>query len=275
MIKTLRWFILCLLFPSVSYAQLIHEVIGADAHMQGRISSVINGAFAVVNNPSQMSWNKNWQMGLYNEQRYFIKQLRLSNISVVVPTKIIDVGASISYYGFEDFNQQRYTVSASKKINQNLSIGVQLNSIHTNINHYGNVQTFVIGGGLTYKPTDRILLGFTIYNPNQKKISSNISDDLPTYARFGMEAKISNKVYTLLEVEQILNETLTPRAAIRYEPHKRVRLAIGFSGHPTVFNYGAGLKISQFIIDMSASTNPRLGSSYQLSLRFPNLSDKN
>ncbi|MES2689634.1 MAG: hypothetical protein V4658_04480 [Bacteroidota bacterium] len=249
--------------------QSIHGVIGADAQMQAGISATLNNCFSVINNPSQMSWLKSWQAGVYSEQRFSKRELSLSNVSVVLPAKIIDLGFGINHYGFSDFNQQRFTLSMSKKLAQTLSLGVQVNYVLTTINEYGTSGAFVFGAGVSYQPTDKMMLGFSVYNPNQQELSSKISDKLPSYARFGIQYKVNTKVYVLAEAGQQTEQNTGLRGAIRYEPHKRVSFAVGVSTQPIIFNFGTSLKVADINIDMAAGVHPVLGVIPQLSIRFP------
>lgn len=252
--------------------QTIHGIIGADAQMQGGVSSTLNNCFSVINNPSQISWLKSWQAGIYHEQRFAKRELALSNASVVLPNKIIDLGLGMNYYGFNDFNQQRFAVSASKKLAHTFSLGVQLNYVLTNITDYGATGALVLGAGVSYQPTSRLMLGFLVYNPNQQKFSDNVTDKIPSYAKFGVQYKVNEKVYVLAEADQQTEKNTALRGGIRYEPHKRISFAIGASVQPVIFSFGSSVKVANITIDMAAGVHPVLGITPQLSMRFPSAS---
>lgn len=250
-------------------AQTVHGVIGADAQMQAAISTTIGNSFAAFNNPSQMSRLSSWQTGLYSEQRFLARELSLSSLSVVIPNRIADAGAGISYYGFGEFNQQRFVFSVSKKLAQTLSLGVQFNYVMTNISGYGSAGTFVPGAGVTYLPTDRLVLGFTIYNPGQRTLSDRLDDKLPSYARLGIQYKVNANVFVLTEAEQQTEQHIRLKGAVRYELHKRAALAVGASSGPVQFSFGTSLKASKVMFDMAANIHQVLGVTPQVSIRFP------
>lgn len=255
-------------------AQNIHGITGADAQMQGGISTTLNNCFSAINNPSQMSWLKSWQSGLYHEQRFAKRELSLSGIGVVVPTRIIDLGLGMNHYGFSDFNQQRFTFSTSKKLAQTLSLGIQINYVFTTIDHYGSTGALLFGAGASYQPTGKIMLAFVAYNPNQQSYSANVSDKIPSYARLGIQYKVNDRVYVLAEADQQTEQNTTFRGGVKYEPHQRITFAIGVSSQPIVFNFGSSFKLADLVIDLGAGVHPVLGVTPQISLRFPAVNNR-
>lgn len=254
---------------SLIHAQGIHGVIGADAWMQGGSSATLSNAYAVLNNPAQISYLKKWQVGLYSEQRFNRKELTLANFSLAVPNKVIDVGLAVNYFGFQDFNQQRIAFSASKKLAETFSLGVQLNYVATNIKEYGNARALVLGAGVSYQPIKKVQLGLTVFNPSQQQLSNNVSDIIPAFARLGVKYQVNDKVYITGEADQQLEKKTVFRGGLRYEAHKRVALAIGASNQPTLFTFGTSILVGNLSIDAAATVHQTFGFTPQLGLRLP------
>ncbi|TAE85709.1 MAG: hypothetical protein EAY81_06235 [Bacteroidetes bacterium] len=250
-------------------AQGIHGVIGAEAWMQGGVSSTLSNVYAVVNNPSQISYLKKWQAGVYSEQRFNRKELTLANFSIAFPNKVIDVGLAVNYFGFQDFNQQRVALSAAKKLAETFSLGVQLNYVATNIKEYGTAGALVLGAGVTYQPVKKIEVALTIFNPSQQQLSNQVSDIIPAFARLGVKYIVSNKVYTTFEVDQQLEQKTVFRGGIRYDLHKRVAVAIGVANQPTLFTFGTSMLAGNLSIEAAATIHQTFGFTPQLGLRLP------
>lgn len=250
-------------------AQQIHGVVGADVAMLGGACATASGVFSVVNNPAQVTTLNRWQVGIYSSQRFGQKELTLSNISFVMPTKALNIGFAISHYGFSSFNQQRFVLSIGKKLSETVALGVQLNYAQTTIVDYGNAGAFVLGIGVTYKPISKLQLGFMVYNPTQQKMSNLVSDKIPSYARLGINYQVNNKVQVLAETEQPIAQKTLLRAGLRYLINPRFSMGIGLSTQPVCFTFGATVKANKLAIDLAAGVHQILGVLPQVSLRLP------
>lgn len=269
MIKFIRCFIVTCITLNVVNAQDIHGVMGADAAMQGGVTTTQKSVFSVVNNPAQMVNTAKWQMGVYSQQRFGVKELNLNNVSVLLPTKYLHVGMGITYFGFNSYNQQRYTLSVAKQLADKFSLGVQLNYAQTTIIDYGNAGAFLIGAGVQYAPSTKLKVGLMLYNPTQQEMSGKVSDKLPAFARFGLNYEVNAKVNTMAEVEQTLTQTTRFRAGITYWVQERIKLGLGISNQPVLFSFGAGVKFNRLVIDMAAGIHQVLGVVPQVGIRLP------
>lgn len=250
-------------------AQQIHGVVGADVAMLGGASVTASGVFSVLNNPAQVSSVTQWQGGIYSTQRFGQKELTLSNVSFILPTKAVNFGFGINHYGFSTFNQQRFVVSVGKKLSETVALGVQLNYAQTTIVDYGNAGAIVLGMGITYKPITKLQLGFMVYNPTQQKMSNLVSDKIPSYARLGVNYQVNEKVHVLAETEQQLTQKTILRAGIRYQLNPKFILGMGVSTQPVCFTFGATVKANKLAIDLAAGVHQVLGVLPQVSLRLP------
>lgn len=250
-------------------AQVSGGVIGADAGMLAGISTNQQSAYSAVNNPALMPLLTKWQCGIYSEQRFGLKELSLSNISVVVPTKSVHFGAAINYFGFSNYNQQRFVLNAAKKLSESFSLGVQLNYQLTNIVDYGNAGAWVAGAGFMYKPTQQITVSGFVFNPTQQKLSLAVSDKIPSVFRLGVAYQVNSKVDVLAEGEQQLEQKINVRAGVKYQLHPRVGFGVGFNSNPVAVHFGTSLKFNQLMIDAAAGVHQVLGVIPQIGIRFP------
>lgn len=250
-------------------AQQIHGIVGADVAMLGGASVTASSVFSVLNNPAQVASANQWQAGIYSSQRFGQKELTLSNVSFVLPTKAVNFGFGINHYGFSTFNQQRFVVSVSKKLSETVALGIQLNYAQTTIVDYGNAGAFVLGMGITYKPINKLQLGFMVYNPTQQKMSNLVSDKIPSYARLGLNYQVNDKVHVLAETEQQLTQKTILRTGVRYQLNPKFILGVGVSTQPVCFTFGATVKANKLAIDLAAGVHQVLGVLPQVSLRLP------
>ena len=252
-----------------AYSQGINGVFGAESGMLGGCNTLLSNAFSVVNNPAVVSDLKKWQAGVFGEKRFGQKELGTSNFSIAVPNKWVDFGAAVSLYGFDKFNQQRFVLSAAKKLAPTLALGVQLNYLNTSIGEYGNSGAWVLGAGIVYQPISKIKVAFMLFNPNQQQLSNKVSDNVPTYARFGLSYKVNEKVDVLVESEQGLEQKTIFRSGIKYHLNKRIAFGIGASSQPVLITFGATIQANKLAIDLAAQVHQVLGIIPQFSLRLP------
>lgn len=255
--------------PFKAAAQGITGPTGAQAWMMGGASATATDVWSAANNPAAMCWLEKSQLGLYTEQRFMEKNLNLAHISGVWRNKWLHAGGQIHYFGYEAFNQQRLGLSLGKKLAENLSLGVQLNYLATNIREYGNAGAWVLGIGVLFKPIPQLTTAINLYNINQARYSRTITESVPAIARLGLSYEFSKKVTTTIETEQMLNQKTVFRGGLRYQLHESIALAIGAANNPVYYTFGVGLKMKQLKLDMASGIHEVLGFTPHLSLVFP------
>lgn len=261
--------IVCIAAAPFLYAQGITGPAGAKAWMLGGSSAAHAEVWSATNNAAAITRVKQFEVGLYNEQRFNEPDLRLTNLSVVVPAKFVHLAAAVHYYGCAAFNQQRLSVSASKALSPLLSLGVQLNYVSTFIADYGYAGNPVLAGGLYLKPFNKLNLGFMVFNPAQNTYGKHTTEKIPSYARLGCAYDLSDKVTLHAETDQRLNQRLMLRGGVYYKIHEQFHLAIGVATHPTYYTFGTVLLVKKIRLDLATSIHEVLGFTPHLGISFP------
>ncbi|MCU0421956.1 MAG: hypothetical protein MUC81_04015 [Bacteroidia bacterium] len=259
--------ILCLFNPV--HAQQIYGTSGAESAMLGGVSVVLSNAYAVVNNPAQLTSLKNWQAGLYNENRFNQKELQYSNFSINVPIKYFSAGFGINYYGFDQFNQQRYMLALASKISQQFSAGIQLNYAVTQMGEYGAAGTWLIGLGLKLQITTKLQSSFFVFNPNQANQKRLNSINIPTYARLGFKHQVNKKVNANVEFEQAIEQPFILRFGIGYDLSQSFGLGTGFAVNPVIYSFGFYYKSLRTQVHLASQIHQILGFTPMASLLVP------
>jgi len=252
-----------------AYTQGITGPAGAKAWMLGGSSAADANVWSTGNNAAAITQVKNTQAGIYTEQRFNEANLRLTNLSVVVPTRYISIGGAVNYYGYSAFNQQRLVLSAAKALNPIFSIGIQLNYVSTFIEDYGQTGNTAIGGGLYVKPLGKLSLGFSLFNPTQNRYGKYTDEKIPSYARLGCAYEVSDKIVLHTEADQRLNQKLTWRGGIYYKIHESFHLAMGAATHPTYYTFGTSLHLKKIKLDMASSFHEVLGFTPHIAISLP------
>ncbi|MES2559869.1 MAG: hypothetical protein V4590_09030 [Bacteroidota bacterium] len=255
------------LIPFVAFAifffncrgQHIAAPVGAKAWMLGGSSVTITDVWSATNNPAASIPIRKTQYGLYSEQRFSEKNLRLANLSVIVPTKYGQLGGTLNYYGYSLFNQQKIGISLSKALSTTFALGVQLNYVSTFIEQYGTAGNMVVAAGISAMPVQRLRIGFVVFNPTQYTYGAYTSEKIPAYAKLGCAYDVSDKVMLQLEADQTLNQQLSWRGGVYYKIHEVVHLALGAATQPVYYTFGTVLYMKTIKLDMAASFHEVLG----------------
>lgn len=242
---------------------------GGTAWMMGGASAAAEDVWSANNNPGAAGFAKYSQLGLYSEQRFMESNLKLANVSGIWKTKWLSIGSSVNYYGYNVFNQQKLGLSVGRQLSSQISLGIQLNYLATNIQDYGNAGSFVLGASLLFKPVDKLKAGLVLFNLTQSKYAGTLNERIPTIARMGLWYDVSKKVVVQMEADQTLNQKLVLRGGMSYQFHEVISLAIGAANNPVYYTIGTSLKLKKIKVDLASSFHEVLGYTPHLSLVLP------
>lgn len=250
-------------------AQNITGPVGARSWMLGGSSVAHTDVWSANNNPAASTIIRKTQYGLYSEQRFAEKNLRLANLSVVIPSKYVHVGTTLNYYGYSVFNQQKIGLSLSKALSTSFSLGVQLNYVSTFIEQYGRADNMVLAAGISATPIKQLRIGFMVFNPTQNTFGKYTDEKIPAYAKLGCGYEVSDRVILNLEADQALNRQLSWRGGVYYKIHDAVHLALGAATQPTYYTFGTVLLMKSMKLDMAASFHEVLGFTPHVGFSLP------
>lgn len=250
-------------------AQQITCAVGAKAWMLGGSSVAHADAWSANNNPAAITILRKNQYGLYSEQRFVEKNLRLANLCVVIPSRYVHVGATLNYYGYSVFNQQKIGLSLSKALSPSFSLGVQLNYVSTFIEQYGRAGNIVLAGGISATPLRQLRIGFMLFNPTQNTYGKYTDEKIAAYAKLGCAFDVSERVLLNLEADQGLNKQLSWRGGVHYKIHEVVHLALGAATQPTYYTFGTVLLMKNMKLEMAASFHEVLGLTPHVGFSLP------
>jgi hypothetical protein len=260
--------IICFAFSNIAFAQPIFEPIGAKAWGLGGSATAENNVFSNANNTATSTELKSFQLGIYNQNRFGLKQLNSINTSVIIPNKWMHIGASICHFGYEKFNQQNMSIGIAKKLNANFSLGITLNYVAINIAEQENTGAFLGSFSAFYKANKKLQFGLLIFNPTQNKYNINSYGNLPTLGRFGFKYLLNKNVYLIADANKTLEHDLVIRGGINYAFHPNFELSLGYANNPNLITFGFSTKLKQFDIQFASSYHQTLGLTPHLGLVF-------
>ena len=266
-VKTVLFSLLLLLSPLIKAAGDNYPV-GAKASGMGNAAVMFSDVWSLYHNQAGLAFLNQTTLGFHFENRFIIEDLSLAATGFVLPTKTGVFGLSLSYWGFQLYNETKAGLAYSRNFGEKFSAGIQLDYMNVHISEFENKGAVVIEGGLQAQPVDKLWVGAHIYNPTQTKISEYHQEKLPTIMRLGTSYMFGSKV--LLSVETEISSHANPvyKSGLEYQFIDNLFLRLGISTNPTLNTFGLGYVFKNIMADFAFSNHPELGIIPHFSLNY-------
>ncbi|MFK8006887.1 MAG: hypothetical protein AB8H03_10970 [Saprospiraceae bacterium] len=216
------------------------------------------GINSIFNNQAGLAELENMGLLFSAEQRFVLNDLNNLGVGFAIPTNSGTFGLSVTYFGFEDFNQSKIGLTYARKLMEKLSVGIQFDMLSTQIQEYGNKNLFTFEIGIQSELIENLLLGFHLFNPVKLEI---IEDEfLPTIIRAGASYSASKKLMLHTELEKDFDFPFVFKAGIEYELTNDFWLRIGVHTNPTALSFGLGYRMKNGLrFDLASNYHQELG----------------
>ncbi|MBK9732772.1 MAG: hypothetical protein IPO83_16075 [Chitinophagaceae bacterium] len=243
------------------------QSIGAKTNAMGGAGITLADPFSIFNNQAAMAFVKDISVGIFSERRFMMSELGYNAGGVILPTKSGVFGVSVSYSGFDVYNEKKAGLSYARLFSKKISGSIQFDYLGTSIAEYGNGSTFTFEAGLLVKITDKFSTGAHVFNPVRVN-SGFIDEKAPTVLKLGISYEASDKVWLAAEAKKDIDQAVQLCAGLEYRVIDALHLRAGFGTNPALYTFGAGINVAQLKIDMAATYHQVLGVSPQLSISY-------
>lgn len=237
----------------------------------GSNTTVLSGIYGVFGNPGAISVSEaNLSLIANSEQRFFLGSLNSTSIAGIKRIGSYDhVGLSFGSFGIDEYQERRITLSYSRKIAANTSLGVTSNFYQKEIEEYGSESDFDFSLGIHSKVSEKVSIGIAAFNvfsePSQGYLRQN------TEIAIGILYDLSDKVNWIIELKSDFTDTTVFSTGIAYQIIQPLNLQIGMN----TLDNGVALGIrynfnSKVKVHGSMRSNQNLGVSPGLSILFEN-----
>jgi hypothetical protein len=265
-------------FLFLKFILLIQIAFATDNYPVGtRSSGVANASvtyadvWSTYHNQACLALVKQITAGVFYENRFLINDLGLRSAAIAVPmSKAGTFGLSATIFGYSLYNEKKAGLAYAKKFGNKIAAGIQLDYLNTFFNDefYGSRTSFAAEAGLIAEPISNLKIGAHVFNPTKAKIAEYGDEHIPVIMRFGVSYKFSEKVLVSSEVEKDIDFDNIFKTGLEYHPMDVLYIRAGIASNPTLSCFGFGLRIKQFIVDMSTQYHDVLGFSPQFSLGY-------
>jgi long-subunit fatty acid transport protein len=233
----------------------------------GGVSTI--GIYNPVSNQAGMAFQKDAAVSLYYANTSIAAGVNNFQAMGMMPLKKGGaLGLSLSYFGYNLFNDKKAGLSYALKLAEFVSIGAQLDVLNTSIAGYGTRTSATFQLGTIFKVTDHINLGAHVYNPLRIKFNSETEERIPTVFRIGATYHRNEKFWITAELEQDLDLPLAFRAGIDYKVNEILFIRAGILSLPLAGTAGAGLVFGSFRMELTGAWQPITGFSPHIGMSY-------
>jgi len=262
-----RLILFALLLPVVSFSNEPDKTLSARAAGLGSSTIAIADPWSIFNNQAGLGWQRSYWAGVYNENRYFVKELSYSSIGGCIPVKPGTFGVAFAHFGYSQFSQSQFGLSYGMMLSKTIAAGVGLNyhSVYL-ANGYGSTHCNTAEGGIIYQPFAKIAIGVHVFNPFRSSLGSE--QNLSTSFGIGLAYRPAD--YILITIQSDDNTQSSPvfRTGIEYCPVKSLSIRAGMSSNPMSLAFGLGWKVKSICFDLAFSYHDVLGYTPYISLSY-------
>ena len=200
-------------------------------------------------------------VSVFSHNKFLVKELATHGAGVIIPAG--NSGAfsgSVLYHGYTNFNQVKAGIGYGKQLSKGINAGVQVDYISTSIaEDYGKKSAFTFEMGFTAAVTDKLSAAAHLFNPTRVKLADYNEEKIPAIARLGLSYQFNDKVILLAQSDKDFDQPFTFKSGIEYHIANPLFIRAGINSKPTLFAFGFGLNLGDFIIDVATDYHQVLG----------------
>ncbi len=233
------------------------------------VRSLDQSKWAILNNASLLSWEKNLSFSASYQMRFNLIELSSRSLSAVVPTKFGVLSGLVLQNGYSKSLYSRYAIAYSRAFGHFTSGFFQYSYMGHHIEYAERSDAFFAALGLNHHISQFLQVGLFIQNPEQAKISySGSSYALPTLYNIGLSWNRGQTIFIFVEAEKELNHNPVYKAAVQLAFKERLFVRSGIKGKPLEFTFGGGFIVSNLSIDAGFLYHQQLGLSSSIGLSY-------
>ena len=257
------------LFSYQCFSWDLSGIAGARSNATGSCSVSLSDFWSIQNNPACMADYRFFSAGLSYENRFFMKELSLYDLALMMPVKIGAIGLSYSRFGFEKFNENKLGLAFARAFTPYFKMGLKIDYLWFKFSdEYAKRRTATFELGIQSDITKDLCIGVYIFNPINVKLKTIHNERIPVVFRFGLSYKVTKDFLAMTEVEYNSDSSLDYRFGLEYNTLNDFYIRVGVHTNPATASVGVGYTLNRVVIDISATMNQYTGVSFQSSLIF-------
>lgn len=229
----------------------------------------VSTAFSGFVNPALLTFFSKPTVGLYYTSGLVSSNLSTKAAAAVLPGLRGVFALSGSYYGYSQYNEQRYSLAYAKVLGSSLSAGVSLDYCHLGLGGaYGSTGSFTFGLGVKAQLADDLQIGARVFNPISNGFSNLVQAKIPSQMGVGLSYSFSKQLWASLEVAKQSDVDASIGLGFEYAVLQNFKVRGGYALNPNTWSFGIGFKTKYFDTDLASVYHPILGFAPRMSVVF-------
>jgi hypothetical protein len=257
--KTLSMFIL-ILMHELAVAQISTVLPSSLSIANTSVSDTRN--WMAFDNPANLGYVEQPEFGFQFENKYIISELSTKSLQVGLPTKLLNVGVSLSHFGFSLYNEMLVGVGFARNYSDKFSMGLQFNYYAAYFNSSNSYRgAFLPQVGLSVRLSPTFNLGFQTFNPFQTNIQTELAvKKLPSVFSLGTEYFFSKELVWRSQVDKEMSSNYRFATGFEYQVVDVLGIKMGaYQADYLVPCLGIDLNTKNLRFDLNCDIHPLLG----------------
>lgn len=218
--------------------------------------------YSAFSNPAASANYTETDIGLQYDNRFNLKFLSQKSIYAVIPTKLINIGVSASYFGYEQYNEILSGISLSRNFSQVFSMGIQYNYLSVYFAETNKrYSKFFPQIGLQIQPSPSLIIGFQTFNPMQQNIKMQyVEKIIPSVFSLGCCWKMADNLHLFLQTDKNTTGIYRFAGGFEYDIKEFLVIKTGvYNAEYLVPTLGFALKMRSLDFHLNTELHPILG----------------
>ncbi len=262
-------FILFYLLSGITYSQNYGYFAGGRSAALAHSSVALTDVWSSFHNQAGTAYLKRPVIAFGYENRFLLQELHIGQLAFIYPLSLGTIGMTFNYFGFELYNESKFSLNYARAFRKYFSLGLQLNyHIFFASEGSSNVESITFEAGIIAKPHSKLNIGFHIFNPSNNFKNVETGERLSIIGRLGAQYCFNDEAALTVEVRK--KDQFDERYATGFEYRlvKIIVLRTGIAIHPLANAFGLGLNFSSFSADLSYEYAYTLGNNPNFSLKY-------
>lgn len=203
--------------------------------------------------------------------RFLLKELMTKGIGTTAIYHQNAIQLTIEHFGFREYGELEIGMGYGRLFGKKFALGMQFQYLFNHANRYPAIHSITFDISASYKINNRILMGFSIYNPARLKrgISGKDNPYLPLIFRIDFYYEMNKKLYLYSNIEKELFTYFRICCGGSYLIGKNIILSVGICLPNPELSAGIRLMWKYIYLDARTSFDFKIGFSPSLSLLIP------
>jgi len=227
--------------------------------------------YSAFKNPASLGAIENSTLGIQYENKFIISQLAKKSFYSAFQNKLLNVGLTANFSGYELYNELLTGIALSKNFNNTFLLGVQYNYYSVYVAETNKrYAAFFPQVGVIARISPSVSIGFSTFNPAQQTIQFKyLKKQIPSVFSLGTDWKISDELNFLFQTDKNISGNYRFAGGFEYVIKDFLTVRTGaYQAEYLTPCVGFGLKLETFIFQINNELHPILGLTTMAAIQY-------